>query len=153
MSQLLLTYHDFGTPQEPGTAKFNGGDMTAATFDIIAAEMAALANAVDAITLGVRSKTERRVDVVDVAPIQPASPFAQRETKWLVRYRGDTTGNKYWCEIPCADLALLDVTTHERADMSNAAMVNFKATFETFVKGDGGEDVTITDVAFVSKNL
>src|SRR5512147_1658351 len=91
-SELRLTYYDYGTPQEGSHVKVRGDDLTAANFDAQIAMMNTLATAIDGITLGVRTKTEKMATVVNVSPTQPEDPFAQRETKWLVRYRDDTTG-------------------------------------------------------------
>jgi len=151
-SILRLTYHDYGKPQEASGFKVKG--LTFTTGNIVA-EMAAanaLAAAIDAITLGVRTKTEYVADYAETAPTLPASQFAQREVKWLVKYSDDVSGELFSCEIPCADLALLDPNADERPDLTAGAMATFVTAFQTYVK-NGANSVTVEDVVFVSRNL
>lgn len=152
-SKLLLSYVDYGTPQESSSVRLEGGAVTAATFDAQEAFMDALVAAIDNLSIGVRYKTEKTFSVVETAKAQPASAFAQRESKWLVRYHSSgSAGTRFTAEIPCADLDLLDPARPGGILKTDAKYTAFKAAFEAFVK-DGANSVVVDDVVFVGRNL
>lgn len=83
---------------------------------------------------------------------RPASPFAQRETKWLVSYVDDVTGKQHTMEIGGADLALVgdDGKTLNVAAGAGAAFVT---AFEAGVKSPVGNDVTFLSAVHVGRNI
>lgn len=156
MGKLVLTYRDYGTPGERSTAIFNGPDLTALSFDDEIALQSTLRDAVNAITLGELTKVTR-VAVESPQPgAMPASPFAQRETKWLVRYSDTVTGDKATLEIPCADLTKLDPTARDKALMTDADVAAFVAAFEAYVLSPGTGtrgNTQVDELIFVGRNF
>jgi len=153
VSKLILTYADYGTPIESGTVALEGTTISAATHDAVKAQMTALADAIDDISIGNRYRTQYIADKAESVATRPASPFAQRETKWLVRYHTSGLGIKLTCEIPCADLALLDPATDGRADVDDAGgkVAAFISAFQAYVKV-GGESVVVDELVHVGRN-
>lgn len=150
-SKLTLTYRDYSEPEETGTAQFTGTTLTAANFDAQATLMNALRAATANITLG-SLKKEARTAVETLSPgALPASAFAQRETKWLVRYRDDVTGEPFRLEIPCADLDLLDPAQKDKADLTGVEMAAFVVAFEAFQLSPNGNAVTLIEVRHVGR--
>lgn len=155
MGKLTLTYRDYGTPGERSTAQFNGPDMTAVNFDAETALQVGLFMTLEAILIGTAVKAVTVVKEVPYPDNQPASAFAQRENKWLVRYKDTVTGDKASLELPTADLDLLDPTAEDRADMSNADIVAFVAAFEAYVLSPGTGtrgNTEVTEIVFVGRN-
>jgi hypothetical protein len=106
----------------------------------------------DAITLGNPARESFKVIDDEISKLPAGGAFAQRETKWMVRYVDATTGKAHTCEIPTADLALL-VPNTEMMNISSGAGATFKAQFELLVKTEEGNDVTVTEVEYVSRDL
>jgi len=135
------------------------------TNEIDAADLAAwltdwgaLKTATVAITLGVLA--HERVVIYDT-PLTaglPASNFARRENKLLIRYIGDTLGEKYSVELPAPDNVAL---TFESGDANfvvladAGVMATFVGAFETLARSprDGDETVTIQSIQYVGRNL
>lgn len=151
VSRLILSYADYGTPIETGTVAVNGTAITAATHDAVKAQMDALADAIDGITLGNRFKTQYLADLSEQVKTKPANKFAQRETKWLVTYHTSGLGTKGRCELPCADLSLIAIDTDGVADTSVQAVADFIAAFQAYVKV-GAESVVVDEIRFVGRN-
>lgn len=157
MGKMTLTFRDYGEPGEKSTCQFPGPDMTSGNFDAELTLQNTLRDATQAIVLGTLSK---RVSVAVESPqpdTQPASPFAQRETKWLVRYRNTLTGEKASLELPCADLQFLDGSTVDKADLTGPEMAAFVAAFEAYVltPGTGVRDTNmeIYEIVHVGRNF
>lgn len=137
MGKLNLRYRDYGEPGERSTVSFDGPDLTALNLDAEVVLQNALRDAVADITLGTLVNVERRASESPQPDTQPASQFAQRETKWLVRYRDTVTGDKAFVTLPCADLALLDASAEDKIDMTDADVIAFVAAFEAYVLSPG----------------
>ena len=137
---------------ETGVISLGGPNMTAATFDAVAALIETLGTAIDGITLGTlgRKSVEAIVDPGSAA--LPADPFAQREFKWVVEYTDTTTGKTYRREIPTANLALL-VPGTEMMDISAGAGLAFVTAFEAYVTSEVGNVIEVDRVVFVARDL
>jgi len=153
MGKLVLTYRDYGTTGERSTAIFEGVDFTALNFDAQVTAQNALRDAVNAITLGELTKVTRIAVESPQPGANPASPFAQRELKWLVRYRDDVTGKRATLEIPCADLAKLDPNNQDIADVTDTDIAAFIAAFEAYVLGPSGNNAVVDQIVFVGRNF
>lgn len=92
--------------------------------------------------------------VVDVSSAAPASAFAQREIKWLVRGHGATSMEKRSFEIPCANLAVLP-SNSEFVDTDNGIGLALKNAIEAVAKieRDSGnfEVFEVDSIQFVSR--
>lgn len=114
--------------------------------------------ALAAILLGViRHEQIRFTDTLLDASL-PASNHARRETKLLLRYSGDTTGDKFTSEIPCPDLAVLTMESGD-ANFVQLADASVMATFVTAAEAvmaspnDPTETVTINSAQVVGRNI
>ena len=154
MGGCLLTYMDYGKPQEASHVEFPFPDLTVANIAAQSTLMDDLSAACDAVVLGVRVKEEHRITTSEVAYSQPSSSFCQRELKWLVRYHDAINGDKYSLEIPTADLAKLDPETNDQADMTDEDIMAFVAAFVALATvGPNNHAVLVDDILFVARNL
>lgn len=152
-SEYTLTYLDYDGEKSP--AKFIGPAPVMAGFDTWVSQMTALKDAVAAITLGTLHK-ETRTSYVDLVSNEtPASELAQRESKWLVTYRGNTSEKLFRLEIPTADLVGHLLPASKEADLTEADMAAFVSAFETFVRSpdNGTEAVTVVRIVNVGRNI
>lgn len=150
-SIFTLNVNDHDNEKSPAT--FRGVDLTAVNFDAQATLRATLEAAVAAIIIGNINTRQVLALRENVTPGLPASPFAQRETKWLVTYSDNVTGDEYQLELPTADLsnkagntALMDV-----APASQGA--DFVAAFEAFHLSPLGNAVTFIEARHVGRNI
>jgi hypothetical protein len=136
---------------EIGTIGARGVDVTAANFDAQEALRAALETAIDGITIGViATRSLKTLDEV-VSAAKPASQYAQRESKYLVRYTG-ADGKTYTAEVPCADLTLLSSGT-QFMDISAGSGLAFVTAWENYVVDEQGGAVTVLNVQQVGRNI
>jgi hypothetical protein len=149
-SKLNITYLDYSL--ETSTAGFTGVTLTAGNFAAQAALMDTLVSATQAITLATKIKDSRIAVVTPFAETRPTSPYAQRESKWLLRYSDTVSpaGNGT-IEVPASDLDLLDANgTH--MDLASTEGAAFKAAFEAFQRSRLGNSVTLDSIEFVGRN-
>lgn len=83
----------------------------------------------------------------------PPTMADQRELKWLVKYHGATTHKYYSVSIPCAKAALLNPLNRAYANLSEAAMIAFKAAFELYVRTIEGDTVLVDDIRLVGRRV
>ncbi len=147
MGTLLIPFKDYGG--DSSTVRLNVDNA------ITDPNITTLQQAVQDVTLGNAGQVVLRTDVnKDVGPGgQPANAFAQRETKWLVKYHDATTLKNYQLEIPNADLAHLSAGT-ETMDLSAGDGLTLKNQIEAFVEAPlTGNAVVVDEVVFVARNL
>lgn len=149
MGRYNLTYVDHDL--EASTIGVHTPNMTAGTFDAIAGALDDLAAAIADVTLGTLRKDSRVAVEVKNDAAAPANPFAQRETKWLVRMQEDGTGNPVSFEIPCADLALLAGGTG-LMDTASAEYTALVSAIEAIVRSNDGNNVTVIEIVHVGRN-
>jgi len=112
-----------------------------------------LVTALNGVTLGNQQQQTIKLSTSPLVGGLPTDPFAQRESKWLVRYHAATSLKKFTAEIPCADLALLTPNS-EMADMSGTEFANLKTAWELIVRDPDDNELTILDSAqFVGRKL
>lgn len=150
MGKQTLTVADYGG--ETSTVSLYTADYTAGTFATVDAALDDIRDAIDGVTIGVIRKDARLASEAVPATGLPASAFAQRETKWLVRARDDVNGKAVQFEIPCADLALLVAGTG-LMDTSGGAGAALVTAVEANVKSVDGNAITVQDVLHVGRNL
>ena len=83
---------------------------------------------------------------------RPASPFAQRETKWLVTYQDTVNGRSGQFEIPTADLLVL-ADGGKVADPADANVIALTGILETVMESKDGNPVSIVEYRHVGRNL
>jgi len=148
-----IRYNDYGG--EGSTVSLRSEELTAVNFDAEGSKFLAFRDALAAITLGLRISYTHGNREETLAPgSEAASPLAQREAKWLVRYHSATGTDQYRMEIPCADLTLLDSNNKGFAEMGDAGVVDaFVSAFESFVLAEGGGAVVVDSIQHVGRNV
>lgn len=132
--------------------------MTAANYDAWHTAADALETAMDAILVGVIRDKLHAADDVELSGALPASNFARRETKLLIRYHDTTTNDKYRAELACPDLAAL---TMESGDANfvvladGGVMEAFVTAFEAHARSTKtpANAVAIDTIQVVGRNL
>jgi len=104
MGKLNLTFIDHDS--EASGVGVNMIDLNAGNIAAQLALVATLVAAIEAVSIGTLRNEQVIATTTDIAGVAPADPFAQRETKFLVR-GVDASGFVSTIEIPAANLALL----------------------------------------------
>jgi len=139
---------------EKSNFSVNSTVLTAGNFAAQQTLAAALAAAVDDLTIGELTKQIAIVPVVD-SPAIPTDPYAQRELKWLVRYQGDSSGKLFSIEIAAPDITSNVVPNTDVADITSTDWAAFVTAFEAYAKSpdDVAETVTVIDARVVGRNI
>jgi len=139
---------------EKSSTVLNTTVLTAGNFAAQQTLAAALAAAIEDLSIGELTKQINSVPVVDT-PAIPTSPYAQRELKWLVQYQGDTSGKLFSSEIACPDITDNVVINTDVADLSSTDWAAFVTAFEAYVKSpdDVAETVTVIGARLVGRNI
>lgn len=121
-----------------------------------AADMTALYTNLANMTIGTRGDGTLHETTVNDAgsTATPASPYAQREAKYVVSFTSDVTGNRYSREIPAPDLTLM-AAGQQFLDLANATVAAFVAAFEAIARVQEGaafNAVTVTSIKHVGRN-
>jgi len=155
ISRAGQTLQDYGTPGSGTGAEKSSWSvwiptLTAANIVAVTGAVSTLYSAVLDITLGSQAASNI-LAVSTAATLANNNPLAQRENKWLVRYR-DADNTPFSVEIPTADLSLLTLGS-EFADLTTTEMAAFVAAFEAVVKSpdDPTLAVTVNSVQFVGR--
>lgn len=142
---------------EKSNVQFYAGDITAVSLPGFLTEFGALRTAIENITIGTMHKEEWVGDRTVLSQTQPASAFAQRENKFLVVYRGDTSLKLFSLEIPTPDLALAGLfpTAGDKVDLAQAQIAAFVTAFEQIARSPDSdlETVTVQEIRYVGRNL
>lgn len=127
--------------------------LTAANLVAQTTLIAAYKTALEGIIMGnvVGQQTVQNRPVLANTPA--SSNLAQRENKWLVRYHGATTFQKFRVSYGTADLSLLPDHS-EFLDLSTSPGSDFVTAFEAAVKNpnDQSEAVVVDTIQFVGRN-
>ncbi len=151
MSQkVTFTMTDFN--DEKSSVQFVHGDMTAASFDADHTLISNLSTALNAITLCTQYKKTIVSDELLTGIAAPADPYAQREHKWLVRYKDTSTQKTYSLEVPGADLSLL-LTGDDKMDPAGAEYLAFETAFEAYHRSPAGNPVSLLEIVHVGRNI
>lgn len=151
--RFTMPYSRSMTDYDAETTVFrvNTTPISAANFDAQLALQVALGNAINGITLGTLQKIVYGNEIT--SPGVCNDPLAQRENKWLIRYRDDVTGEPYRLELGTADLTKLDPNNRGFAQMGDGAEVDaFVTAFEAYALSPEGNAVTVTSIQFVGRN-
>jgi len=139
---------------EKSNFSVNATVLTAGNFAAQQTLAAALAGAIEDLTIGEFTKQTALVPVLDT-PAIPTSPYAQREMKWLVRYQGDTSGKMFSIEIAAPDITDNVAPNTDIADLGSTDWTAFVTAFEAYAKSpdDPAETVTVIDARIVGRNI
>lgn len=149
MGKYNLNIADFGN--ESSTVGVNWVDLTAANMTAQLALMATLRAAIEAVIIGTPRKEVVIATTEEIGGALTTDPFAQRETKWLVRGT-DSAGLSATLEIPTADLAALaggsgamDITAGVGLALANALEAGWRSR--------AGNLVTVSGIVHVGRNI
>lgn len=147
MGRMTLSYKDYNS--EGSSVTVRTADLTAANFDATITALNGLRDAIEAVTLAALTKEAiLAVETETGAPL-PASQYAQRESKWLVKFQQDD-GEFGSFEIPAADLTLLNGHT-ELMDVSAGAGLALVTSIEGNVYGRDGALVDVVEIQHVGR--
>jgi hypothetical protein len=142
---------------EKSSVRVYNGAITAVSIGGFLTQFGALRDAINGITLGTVHKEMWVGDDTVLSQALPASPWAQRELKALVRYQGNTSQKVFTLEIPTIDLGT--VTLVPGTDLiqldDGAEMAAFVTAFEAIARtpDDDTETVNVLDARVVGRNL
>jgi len=127
----------------------NAGNLTAQL-----ALQTALSSAVENLSIGHLDKYTYSIEGLN-SPITPSNVYAQRELKWLVTYRGATSGKLFSLEIACPALTDNIIAGSDQADVTSADWVAFIDAFEDYAKSpdNGTEAVEFVNAKLVGRNI
>jgi hypothetical protein len=128
------------------TVTINAGNIAAQT-----TLMDALQVATQNIILGQVYQDARLLSVASIAGAV-ASPFAQRELKWLVRALVTANQEIHTFEVACPDLNKLSPGT-DFADLTDADIAAFVTAFEAVYRQDGVNAAEVQSIQMVGRNL
>jgi len=156
-AQPMLNMRFVDKQGEVSTASVPVPELTAANFDaqvlLYEGLVAALSDPAK-MSLGELQAWWITTHMTVVSGDRPASAFAQRETKWLVRGHGMATEEKRSFELPCANLAVLP-STSEFVDIGNGLGLELKNAIEAVskIERDSGtfEDFIVDSIQYVSR--
>jgi len=127
--------------------------LTAGNLTAQLALIAALENALEGICIGNPARSEITLARTVISTDPASDPFAQRETKWLIRYHGTTLNEKFQVTLGTADLDQL-TDGSEFLDLTGGTGAALVSAWAAVVKspGDGAEATAIDSIQFVGRN-
>lgn len=151
----VFTLKDYSDEETPVTI-YNGA-ITAGTLPGFLTEFGQMRDAIDAITLGTVKKEKWVGDDTLISDARPASPIAQRESKWLVFYRDVVTNKVHRLEIGTADVGAVGasrlVPGTDLADLTNTEIAAFVTRFESFARSEAGNMTDVVKIQKVGRNI
>lgn len=153
-SKGQFTFRDYS--DEVSIVEFTYDQATAANFDAIVAHIQGALNALSDLTLGNVNKTTFVAQINQVTAGPALLPAAQRELKWLLEFTDSTTGDRFYREVPTADIvtAGLLITNSDLADLSAAEWQALKTALDGNVRNNAtGNTATLTNARLVGRNL
>lgn len=155
MSRGSFTMMDRGGEKSP--VNFYAGDITAVSIAGFLTQFGALRTAIEGVTIGTVHKEMWVGDDTILSQVRPATNLAQRETKILVTYQGDTSLKLFNLEIPTADLVALTMDTDGDGIVlaDSGPMAAFVTAFEDIGRSpdDSEETVTVIRARHVGRNI
>lgn len=146
---------------EKSSTSIYTGAITAVSIGGFLTEFGQMRTAIDDITLGTLHKEQWVGDATVLSQTPPASPYAQRELKWLVTYQGNTSQKLYQVTIPTADPNGTDgdgrprlVPGTDLANLENEDIAAFVTRFESFARTPDSdtETVNVLSIRLVGRN-
>lgn len=133
---------------------FNIGFVTTLNLTAQLTNTGNLKNAIDAITLGVIARDEMKVYTNDLDASLPVSPYANRESKFLVRYH-DSTAAVSTFEIPAPDLAMVGLLQSgtDFINLLQPEIDDFVQAFQTAALSPAGNAVVVDSIEIVGRNI
>jgi len=139
---------------EKSSFRVTSPDLTAGNFAAQETAAGALFTATAALSIGHLSKQTISA-VLEDDPDLPTNPYAQREMKWLVTYRGVSSGKLYQLEIPAPDITDNVVPNTDTADLTSTDWAAWVTAFEAFARTPDNPSalVEVVGAKLVGRNL
>lgn len=152
MGRYQKVYWEYGTEAKAASVDVRCADLTAGNFTTQEGLRAAFEAAVDAVSLG-NSGSENFIAVTTDVGFNPSpNPIAQRENRWLVSFRDNTTQRAGNFIIPCYDPALL-APDGSNMDPTSTEYAGLVTATEAFVRSVNGNPVTVTSIKFRARTI
>lgn len=136
-----------------------GGELSNASIPVADAitngNITVVFDALTDVVIGNLDKTTLEISAVkDLGPGGNAtSVYAQRESKWLVRYHDNTNLDKHTLELPCPAMALRS-TGSDFMNLAGTEGLAFKTAFDAHARAPKtGNAVTLDSCELVGRNL
>ena len=151
MSKATIQFLDYSGEQSSVT--FNMENPSGAAYDWaqLAADLDAVADAIEAVSLCPRGKDSLFIDVAAGSVSYPADENAQREAGLRIFYHDTTTNKKYHVTIPGPDKSLMAVQATDVVDWSGTEMAALETAFEANVLSPDGNAVQIDKGVLVGR--
>ena len=158
-----LTVNDYDG--EKTVTKINTGAVTAVSLPGLLTQIGNLRDAIDDLIIGVEQKETLTVFSTILNQDLPTSEFAQRETKWVVRYHDNTQFfdapvnaipnegylKPFDIEIGTADLSLLE-NNNDFLALDGTEAAAFVTAFEAMARSPYGGVVVVDSIQQVGRN-
>lgn len=146
----LLDYSD-----EKSRVEIYNGAITTASLAGFLTQFGAMRTAIDNITLGTLQQESWVGDRTVLSNETPTNNFAQRELKWRVVYKGNTSQKLFQIEVPTADPTGRLLPKSDRANLTQGQMAAFVTAFQDIARSpeDDTENVTVQYIQLVGRNL
>jgi hypothetical protein len=141
--------------REKSSMSFNFGAITAVSLPGFLTQFADLRTKTQAITLGALASDQWTGDRTVYSVTPPTDRNAQRERKFLVIYRDNSSLALYRVEIPTADygIATFGPTGDEIIIGTSGAIYDWVQSFQTIAKSPEGNAVTVISIKGVGRNI
>lgn len=161
-SSAVLQIRDYA--DEPENAELS--PIIVPSYQIDAANLAtwltgwgAVKTAVAALCLGVQAQESINIYNTALSLAAATDPFAQRELKIRLSYRGNDTFRSRKMDVPCPDLDAITLYGKDNVLLDDSAGTNVMAPLVTALEAimrmsdDDSEEVTFTGAKVVGKNI
>lgn len=158
-----LTVNDYDNEKSP--MKIHVGAVTAVSLPGLLTQIGTFRTAVDGLTIGVLQKEALTAFSTILSQTLPTSEFAQRETKWVVKYHDNTQFfdapvnaipnagylKPFDFEIGAADLALL-ANNDDFLPLAQTQAAALVTAFEAMARSPYGGAVIVDSIQQVGRN-
>jgi len=146
MGVVTQSYYDFS--QETSSIS-----VTVDNADVGGVDVQSLLTAMAALSIGTVYKVQQSTVVANSGITPPTNPFAQRELKWLCKFKDDVNGKSVQLEIPCPDLTGNISPASDIALLTSADWVAFISAAEAVMKSSDGNAVSFLSAQLVGRNI
>lgn len=153
-TEVVFSVRDFS--DEYSAVRFSTTALAAdgSNWATIVSNIDALQLALAAIVNGHIAKRTIIVEDDKVNDTRPATPYAQRENKWIVRYQDDVTQKKYTFQIPTAELVIMSDGGDDVLDIVGVTVAaTFVTWLETYALSPDGNAITVNSMSFGARNI
>jgi len=150
MATYTLAFRDYGNELTSTTVQLptlNAGNLAANL--VLIQELGV---DIGGLVIGATDHSQVHLDKVGGNAAPPTDVNAQRERKWLVRYRDTVTGKAYNIEIGTAKLSGLLKPNSDQADLTQTEWTDFISAFEGIAVSPDGNAVEVLEAFHVGRS-